>query len=320
MCALFNGNEGEKKSLKRLLERRFAPFFVIVAAALWGVDGIVLRPSLYTLPVIFVVMVESTAATLIMTPFFLRQFPKLKNLNYKEWGSLLGVAILGGAVGTLAITKAIFYVQYINLSVVVLIQKLQPVFAITLAAILLKERLPKIFIKWAVIALVGAYFMTFGAHLPDFKTGDKTLLAAGFALLATISFASSTVLSKRLLRKIDFHFATYLRFLVTAILMIGLAIFTQKIEVIHQVSQKQWLVFLMIVLFTGAPAIFLYYFGLKQIPASVSTICELAFPITAILLEYAIYHKYLSVLQWIGTVVLLYSIVKISGMINFWED
>lgn len=306
--------------MKRLLERRFAPFFVIVAAALWGVDGIVLRPSLYTLPVILVVMIESTAATIIMTPFFLKQFTKLKELNYKEWGSLFGVAFLGGAVGTLAITRAIFYVNYVNLSVVVLIQKLQPIFAITLAAILLKERLPKIFIKWAIIALIGAYFMTFGGQLPNLNTGDKTLMAAGFALLATVSFASSTVLSKRLLRKIDFHFATYLRFLFTALLMIILALFTQRIEVIGQVSQKQWLIFLMIVLFTGAPAIFLYYFGLKQIPASVSTICELAFPITAIFLEYAIYHKYLSLLQWVGTIVLLFSIVKISRMINFWKD
>ncbi len=306
--------------MKRLQERRFAPLFVILAAVLWGIDGIVLRPSLYTLPVILVVMIESTAAALIMTPFFINQFPKLKQLNYKEWGSLLGVAVLGGAVGTLAITKAIFYVQYVNLSVVVLIQKLQPVFAIALAALLLKERLPKIFIKWALIALVGAYFMTFGLHLPNLSTGDKTLMAAGFALLATISFASSTVLSKRLLRKIDFHFATYLRFLVTAILMIILVTLTQKVEVIHQVTRHQWMIFLFIVLFTGAPAIFLYYFGLRQIPASVSTICELAFPISAILLEYAIYKKYLSVAQWAGTIVLLYSIVKISSMVNFWKD
>ena len=306
--------------MKRLQERRFAPLFVILAAVLRGIDGIVLRPSLYTLPVILVVMIESTAAALIMTPFFINQFPKLKQLNYKEWGSLLGVAVLGGAVGTLAITKAIFYVQYVNLSVVVLIQKLQPVFAIALAALLLKERLPKIFIKWALIALVGAYFMTFGLHLPNLSTGDKTLMAAGFALLATISFASSTVLSKRLLRKIDFHFATYLRFLVTAILMIILVTLTQKVEVIHQVTRHQWMIFLFIVLFTGAPAIFLYYFGLRQIPASVSTICELAFPISAILLEYAIYKKYLSVAQWAGTIVLLYSIVKISSMVNFWKD
>jgi len=306
--------------LKRLQERRFAPLFVILAAILWGVDGIVLRPSLYTLPVILVVMIESSAAALIMTPFFINQFPKLKQLNYKEWGSLIGVAVLGGAVGTLAITKALFYVEYINLSVVVLIQKLQPVFAIALAALLLKERLPKIFIKWAVIALIGAYFMTFGAHIPRLNASDKTLLAAGFALLATISFASSTVLSKRLLRKIDFHFATYLRFLVTAILMILLAVSTQKIEFVHQVTRHQWMIFLFIVLFTGAPAIFLYYFGLRQIPASVSTICELAFPISAILLEYVLYKKYLSLAQWLGTIVLLYSIVKISSMVNFWKD
>ena len=304
--------------MKEQVKQKLAPYFVIVAASLWGVDGIVLRPFLYTLPVTLVVLVETLLATILMTPFFVGYFSRLRLLDYKEWLALFAVALFGGAIGTLAITRAIFYVNYVNLSVVVLIQKLQPVFAIALAALLLKERLSKNFLKWAALALIGAYFMTFGWRLPNFFTGDKTVQAAGFAMLATISFASSTVFSKRLLRRIDFQFATYLRFAMTAFVMIIIALFSHTFPAIRQITSQQTIVFILIVFSSGAPAIFLYYFGLRKIPASVATICELSFPATAILLEYFVHHRMLDPVQWVGTFVLILAIVRISLRINEW--
>ena len=104
---------------------RFAPFFVIVAASLWGVDSIVLRPSLYNLPVTLVVLIETGIVVLILTPFLLPKLNQSKVLESKDWLAFLAVALFGGAIGTLAITKALFYVNFVNLSVVVLIQKLQ---------------------------------------------------------------------------------------------------------------------------------------------------------------------------------------------------
>ncbi len=305
--------------MREEIKEKLAPYFVILAASLWGVDGIVLRPYLYQLPVTLVVLIETWLATFLMTPFFLRYFKRLRLLNYKEWLALGAVALFGGAIGTLAITRAIFYVNYVNLSVVVLIQKLQPVFAIALAALLLKERLSKRFLKWAALALLGAYFMTFGWRLPNLFTGDKTVQAAGFAMLATISFASSTVFSKRLLRRIDFHFATYLRFLVTAFIMLLIALFSKTFPAIRQITSQQLLVFILIVFSTGAPAIFLYYYGLRKIPASVATICELSFPATAILLEYFVRHRLLDPVQWLGTFVLIFAIVRISLRMNEWK-
>ena len=127
--------------------KKFAPLFVIIGASLWGVDGIVLRPSLFTLPVSLVVFVESFIVTLLLTPLFIKKLPELKALDRNTWLAITGVAIFGGAIGTMAITRALFYVNYVNLSIVVLIQKLQPVFAIIFALIVLKEKPPKAFYK-----------------------------------------------------------------------------------------------------------------------------------------------------------------------------
>jgi drug/metabolite transporter (DMT)-like permease len=302
------------ESIKADGSKLFAPLLVIVAASLWAVDGIVLRPSLYSLPVPLVVLIESSIVAVLLTPIFIKKFSSLKHLKRKDWLAFLGVALLGGAIGTMAITKALFYVNFVNLSVVILLQKLQPVFAISLATIFLKEKLPKEFFLWAALAIVGAYFMTFGFSAPNFSTGDKTTIAAIFALLAAFSFSSSTVLSKRALRNVDFGMGTYLRFLFASIIMMIIATTTGDIFSVTEVSTKQIIIFLIIAFTTGGAAIFLYYYGLKRISASVASICELAFPLTAVVLEYVVHGNILSPVQWIGAAVLLISILKVSGI------
>ena len=294
--------------------KKLAPFFIIVAASLWGVDGIVLRPILFTLPVTLVVFVESTIVAVLLTPFMFKYFGELKNMHWSDWLAFIGVALLGGAIGTMAITRALFYVNYVNLSVVILIQKLQPVFAISLAAVYLKEKLPTEFFLWAVLAITGAYFMTFGFNLPDLSNGDKTALAALLSLVAAISFSSSTVLSKRALKNVGFELGTYLRFAITSVIMLLIVLIPGTITSISEISGKQMLIFILIAFSTGGPAIFLYYYGLKRISASVSSICELSFPLTAVILEYFVHGNILGPVQWIGTVVLLISILRVTAI------
>ena len=297
-----------------MLRDRLAPFFVILAASLWAVDGIVLRPILYNLPVTLVVFVESVIVALLLTPIMAKHFGKLKDLTHRDWLAFLGVALFGGAIGTMAITKALFYVNYVNLSIVILIQKLQPVFALVLAGILLKEKLTKKFFFWAGFAIIGAYFMTFGLHLPELKAGDKTALAAIFALIAAISFSSSTVLSKRALRNVGFELGTYLRFTLTTIIMLIIVLTSGTITEISEISSHQLFIFLLIAFTTGGTAIFLYYYGLKRISASVATICELAFPLTAVMLEYFLRGNIMGPVQWAGAFLLFFSIVRVTNL------
>lgn len=293
---------------------RFAPVFVIAAAALWGVDGIILRPALYTLPVALVVFIESSIVALLLSPHFIKKFSGLKLLKTKDWLAFGGVALFGGAIGTMAITKALFYVDFVNLSIVILIQKLQPLFAILLAAVILKERLPKIFFLWAGLAVAGAYLMTFGTNIPNVTPGDKTAYAALFALIAAASFGSSTVFSKRALKNVGFELGTYLRFTISSLIMLIIVLGLGDIGSLSEVTTTQALIFLLIAFTTGGLAIFLYYFGLKNITASVATICELAFPLTAVILEYILRGNILDFVQWIGVAILIFSILKVSGI------
>lgn len=98
--------------------------------------------------------------------------------------------------------------------------------------------------------------------------------------------------------------------------MLVIVVFIGDTKNIPDITATQIIVFLIIALTTGGTAIFLYYYGLKRISASVATICELAFPFTAIILEYFLRGNILDIVQWIGAVILLISILKVSG-INF---
>jgi drug/metabolite transporter (DMT)-like permease len=195
---------------------------------------------------------------------------------------------------------------------------MQPIFAIALAGIILKEKLKREFFIWAAIAILGAYIMTFGFDFPNLNTGDKTTIAALFALLAAASFGASTVLSKRALRNVSYEVGTYLRFSLTALIMLTIVLSSGTIYSVSQISVNQAWIFLIIAFTTGGPAIFLYYYGLKKISASIATICELAFPFVAVVLEYIVHGKILSPVQWIGAGFLLISILKISGL-KVWD-
>ncbi len=301
--------------IKKVTKTQIYPASLVsFAATLWAIDGIVLRPFLYNLPVPVVVFIETTIVALILTPFFYKNFSSLKDLQLKDWIAFFGVAFFGGALGTMAITRALFFVNYINLSIVIFIQKLQPVFAIILAAIILKEKLTKEFLIWATLAIIGAYIITFGFNLPMIQTGDKTAIASMFALIAAFSFGFSTVLSKRALKNIGFQLGTYLRFAITAVIMFIIVSVTNEFHSFSEISINQFYVFLIIAFSTGGPAIFIYYYGLKKISASVATICELAFPLSAVVLEYFVHGKILSPVQWFGAVILLFSIIKVSGI------
>jgi drug/metabolite transporter (DMT)-like permease len=293
--------------------KNFSAIFVVIAASLWGIDGIILRPALYGLPIPFVAFTGCAILTIALSPILAKNFSLIRNLSRRNLIAFIGVALLGEAIGTMAITKALFFVNYINLSVVILIQKLQPVFVILLASVLLKEKIAKEFFLWAGLAIAGAYLMTFGYTVPNFNTGDKTTVAAIFAFIAAFSFGSSTVLSKIALKNVPFEVGTYLRFAFAAIILLFISIGTGDFNSFGQVTTSQWLIFGLVALLTGGPAISLYYYGLKRISASVATICELAFPLTAVILEYIIHKNILNAVQWLGAVILFAGIIKVSS-------
>ncbi len=285
---------------------------ICISAMLWGLDGIVLTPQLYNLDLGLVVFVLHALPFVIMNLFLYKEYRLLKGFTPKDLIYIFLVALMGGAVGTMAIVKALFLVEFRDLTIVVLLQKLQPVFAIFLAAVLLRERMKKNYMLWASLAIIAGYFLTFGLKLPDFSAGSKTPLAAAYSLLAAFSFGSATVLSKGVLHRISFQAATFFRYGFTSIIMLIFVLIAGSLSSFSTITNHNWIIFLVITFTTGSGAIFLYYYGLRKVKAMVATICELCFPLSAILFDYFFHGKVLTPIQWISAAVMLIAIVRLS--------
>ena len=289
------------------------PVLIIIAALLWAFDGLI-RQHLYTLPPITIIFFEHLIGLIILSPFVFKYVLKT-SLTKREWWLVILIAILSGLLGTLWFTTALGKVHFISISVVFLLQKLQPIFAISTASIFLKEKLDKRYIKWALLALLSAFFVTFPNGFINFKTGDGTVIAALYALGAAFAWGSSTTFSKMLLGKIDFKVSTFYRFLFTIIIALPfLLLFGRTSGALSIPTLPQFGLLVLIAVSTGMVALLIYYKGLAKTPVHISTILELTFPFIAILLDMMVNHTVLSISQWVASLILVFAIYQIAQL------
>ena len=107
-----------------------------------------------------------------------------------------------------------------------------------------------------------------------------------------------------------FDFLKYISLLYRAV---AVFVFGQQ-AALGSLNQSQVLTLLVIALSTGMVALFIYYYGLKRTPARVSSILELTWPLSAVVIDYVYFHKGLTLTQWIGAFILLGSIWRVSKM------
>ena len=293
------------------MKKNLPALAVIGAAILWSLDGYI-RQNLFALPSFLIISLEHVIGAIIFFPLLIKGWAEIYTLSQRGWISVLWISICGGVLGTFFYTKALSYVEYIDLSVVVLLQKLQPFFAIALAAVILREKITKRFFILAVTAVVGGYLITFGNN-PIANWNDKTIIAALLALLAAFSWGSSTVLGKHALNQISFMTITALRLTITAAITLFIIISNSQYELITEMSFINWSYIILIVISSGSIALFIYYYGLNHLPASHVTIYELFWPLSAVTIDWFIYERVMTAYQFIGAIILLTSIILLSN-------
>lgn len=290
------------------------PGLIILAAFLWGLDGI-LRRSLYSLPPITIVFYEHLIGLLILLPFFLRS-ARGEKLTKREWGAMALVGTLSSVLGTLWFTTALLRTNFIAFSVVFLLQKIQPVFTVAIASVVLKEKVSERYFLWGALALVAAYFLTFPGGRVNLATGAGTVIAALYAVGAALAWGSTTAFSRYALLKHSSTYITGLRFAIATIFSLAVIFFVipTAAPTLHTIETGQLVRLLIIALSTGMVALWLYYRGLKNTEAKVSTILELVSPLTAVFIDFAFYHTVLHWSQYLAAAVLIYAVSQVSKL------
>src|SRR6185503_14484401 len=171
----------------------WGPIFVLCAAMLWATDAPFRVYLTEGLSSNFIVLGEHAIDLLFVLPLLVLGWNDLRKLTWREWSAVLFIAIGGSALASIAFTQAF---HYVNPSVAILLQKLQPLIAIALAAILLKEPLGKMFWLWTALALFGAYLISFPNFTPQLYPGEEfnpNVMGVALALLAAACWGASTV-------------------------------------------------------------------------------------------------------------------------------
>jgi drug/metabolite transporter (DMT)-like permease len=106
--------------------------------------------------------------------------------------------------------------------------------------------------------------------------------------------------------------ATALRFSFAPFFAFIFIISGNQLGALTTITSTQWSNLLLITFTTGMVALGFYYYGLKKTPAKITTICELVWPASAIMIDFFLYHKVLSLTQILGVILLLLAIYKVT--------
>ena len=268
---------------------RFSVILVATAAMLWGTDTLFRVPLLGHLspnPVVAstqLVFLETVILTIVVLPLLWIRRKEIRTLRRRQWFAILCIGVGAQGLATVLFTLSFSYFHFIE---TLLLQKTQPLIAILLASIWLRERLSPQAWMWIPLAILGAYLIVIPDPLhPEAAWADFHIQAGLLAIAAAALWGSGTVLGRYALRGITFPTMTSLRFAVGMPVLGVVLIALGGAAALGQYRVSDAGYYIGLALIPGLIAMLLYYRGLASTPASIATLAELAFPITGVLIN-----------------------------------
>lgn len=283
---------------------------VVLACFFWGLDTLIRYPLVEKgINPIHIVFFEHCVLVLIFSVGLIGQIKRIGELKLADVFSFLVIGGVGSAIATVAFTESF---QYLNPSLVILLQKLQPVVAITLAALILKEEVQKQFVIWAIVCLIGGLLVSspdierfYNLVVSNFGAVSSDVAIKGYGLvgISILGWGATTVFGKRL-SMVGFETKSIMggRFLTGLLVLIPFVKWDRSLLLSNG---EDYLRILVMVLISGALAMWIYYQGLKRVSAKSTAIAEMFFPFFAIIMNWIFLGKQLTELQLIGGGILI---------------
>ncbi|CAI6052730.1 Riboflavin transporter ImpX [Paenibacillus sp. JJ-100] len=287
-------------------------WLVVIGAALWGVDPLFRILLLETMTSTQIVLIEHIIVSLIAIPVLWKFRDDLKQLRLRHWIAVIFISWGGSALATVLFTLAL---THNDPNTVLLLQKMQPLFAIVLAKFLLKETLPRHFGGLFIIALVGTYLLTFGFTLPIGSWNNWIHAGSLLSLGAAALWGGSTVMGRLMLGQARYETVTSLRFVVALPLLFFMTWNEGAPWTLPAGTGAQAAVILNILgqaLLPGLLSLLLYYKGLSSTKASVATLAELSFPMAGVLVNWIAFRTLITWEQLLGFILIWIALFAIS--------
>lgn len=283
-------------------------WLIALAASMWGLDGLLRKPLATALAPATVVLWEHLIALVVVAPWIAQALRAFVRSSARDRVAIVLIGAGSSAAATLLFTEAFaISARHGDYVTPLVLQKLQPLFAVLLAVVLLKERLRPRFAWYAIPALAGSWLLAFSDPL---HVQIEAVEVALFSIGAAVLWGAGTVLGRYVSRSIATRDVTVLRYLFGA-LAAGCAVKIMDAPVGPGWSNLTGLTLLALI--PGLLALLLYYKGLRATPASRATFAELAFPATAALVGVVFLGGSLSTTQWLGFAIVVAAVTAISS-------
>lgn len=278
------------------------------ASILWALDTLIRYPLLFGGTSPWSIVWLEHAILVVVMMYWLLPMLRRQRLTASSVLAFIIIGGLGSALGTVAFTKAF---SLINPTIVILIQKLQPVMAVSLAAVVLREHIDRRFVVWLGVCLLGGVMIAWKDLQPALslstwggREARDLLLGYACTLFAVVAWGCSTVFGKQLSSR---GFSTtelmggrfFIGFLILTPCMLA---FASPAQVANATVAPK--IVLMVVL-SGLGGMALYYFGMKRLPARSCAVAEMFFPVAAVVINWYFLDASLSLLQLTGAAALL---------------
>ncbi len=197
------------------------PVLAVAAVAatvlLWGSSFVVIRAAGTDLSPGPMALLRMGVATLVMAPVALRAGVLRRVPRGRLLGLLLAYGVLWFAGYQLALNAA---EQHVDAGTAALFVNVAPLLIALGAGTLLRVGLPRRLLLGAAVGLVGVTVMSLGVSGGGLLTGPGAARGVALALLAAVVYATSVLLQKVILQRVDTLSATWLGFVVGTVVLL----------------------------------------------------------------------------------------------------
>ena len=282
---------GSRTMMKRLTERIPGVVLVSIAAAMWGLDGLIRKPLSHSTSPATIVFGEHVVLVALTLPLLVPARSALWRAGRGTSPPAIAVGAGASAIATILFTQALFHGDFIT---VLVLQKVQPLVAVAGAWLVLGEQ-PRPRFAWFLLPALAGIWLIEPEH--PLEPTAHGLIPIMQALGAAVLWALGTVLGRYLGRELAFEHVPTLRF-AFGLIASAAALPVIGCQGVRERHDSAWIAVLALV--TGLLALGLYYYGLQRTPALLAALGELAFPVTAAVVGIYVFNSNLRWTQWLG--------------------
>lgn len=275
---------------------------LILVSAFWGIHAVVGKSVEAQLGPLPLTVLRFSFGALFYTPFLKRLF---RLPRHTLWQLVL-TGLLWAVLYPLFFYQSLRFISPLESLLVV---NTAPLVVAILGWVLLDERLRVRQIIGIVIAFIGVCWTTVGQ-----ATANGSILGIALVVVAMFAFASYTVSSRSLTKKLPLLDMVAATSMIGAVELWIIVLFSGKtseiIDAVSQLTGTGWLELLYVVLFVSTIAYVLYGYGLKNVTSAVSSA-----------LTFYPQILFAAVVQWLwlgiapSTVVILSAVLILGGVL-----